>query len=544
MKHLARLLLCAGLTLGSLLPPLSGQELPQDCFRSPLDGDIGLSATFAEVRLNHFHAGIDMRTGGETGRAVRAVADGYVSCVRISSWGGGKMLYIKHPNGYESVYMHLEGYTGAIARAVAAEQQRTMQYAIVKEFAEGELPVKKGQQVARSGNTGGSAGPHLHFELRHGNRTINPLLFGLPYTDGIGPTIRGVRVYPLGGGAPLTVGKDNSVGVDGPFYIGVYATDAAEGSTPKNGPDRVEVYVDGNLFFMYTTEAFPLDSSRMVNALVDYEHMVATRQPYLVTRMLPGAEGPWVPVRQGDGVLRLKPGAHRVVVRVYDIGENSAERAFTVNVRKGAPKAEEHADGEPVDYRQPFAASAASYRIELPAYALYADDRLRIGATDGALGPLLTVEPTVNKLPPDVWYSLSLCGKANVENMVVVRRDGKRQVAYRTKCKSGWYTAQVRDFGTFTLAVDSVPPSLRPVNFADGGRLKGQQLKVKLTDDLSGVDTYHCYVGGKWVLAEYDGKGATLVIDAACLKQGSNTLVVDATDVAGNHVRQKYTVVK
>ena len=544
MKHSLRLLLCLGLALSPRLALLSSQELPQDYFRNPMDHDIGLSATFAEGRLNHFHAGIDMRTGGATGCAVRAVADGYVSCVRISSWGGGKMLYIKHPNGYESVYMHLDAFVGAIGRAVAAEQQRTMQYAIVKEFAEGELPVKQGQLVARSGNTGGSAGPHLHFELRRGNRTINPLLFGLRYTDGISPTIRGLRVYPQGGGAPIQVGNDNSVDVGGPFYLGVYATDAAEGSTPKNGPDRVEVYVDGNLFFMYTTEEFPLDSSRMVNALLDYEHMAATRQAYLLTRVLPGAEGPWVPVRQGDGVLRLKPGAHRVVVKVYDINENLAERAFTVNVSGEASRPAPQGAGEPVDYRQPFVAQASNYKVELPPYTLYANDRMHLQATEGPQGTQLLLEPTVNRLPPNGWYSLSLRGPANVEHMVVVRQAGSRLVAYRTKCRSGWYSAQVRDFGTYALAVDSVPPALRPVNFADGGRLKGKTIRVKLTDDLSGVDTYRCYVGGKWVLAEYDGKGATLVIDAACLKAGHNTLMVDAADVAGNQVRQKYTIVR
>ena len=134
----------------------SSQKLPQGYFRNPMDHDIGLSATFAEFRANHFHGGLDMRTGGATGKAVYAAADGYVAKVSISPWGGGKILYIKHPNGYTTVYMHLDGFAGEIGKAVLKEQYAKQSYSITKLFAPNELPVKKGQLVARSGNTGGS----------------------------------------------------------------------------------------------------------------------------------------------------------------------------------------------------------------------------------------------------------------------------------------------------------------------------------------------------------------------------------------------------
>ena len=130
------------------------QELPKGYFRNPMDHDIGLSATFAEFRANHFHGGLDMRTGGAIGKAVYAAADGYVAKVSISPWGGGKILYIKHPNGYTSVYMHLDSYAGAIGREVLKEQYARQSYSIAKLFAPDELPVKKGQLVAYSGNTG------------------------------------------------------------------------------------------------------------------------------------------------------------------------------------------------------------------------------------------------------------------------------------------------------------------------------------------------------------------------------------------------------
>ena len=142
MKQLVKILACVSLTLNSYLITLNCQELPQDYFRNPLNSSIGLSATFAEFRAGHFHAGIDMRTGGAVDQPVYAVADGYVARVSISPWGGGKILYIKHPNGYTSVYMHLNGYAGAIGKAVLKEHYAQQSYSISKIFAPGELPVQ------------------------------------------------------------------------------------------------------------------------------------------------------------------------------------------------------------------------------------------------------------------------------------------------------------------------------------------------------------------------------------------------------------------
>lgn len=549
MKHIFRILLCASITLTSYLLPLNSQELPQGYFRNPMDHDIGLSATFGEIRINHFHSGLDMRTGGAIGKPVYAAADGYVAKVSISPWGGGKILYIKHPNGYTTVYMHLDGYAGAIGKAVLKEQYAKQSYSIAKLFAPDELPVKKGQLVAYSGNTGGSGGPHLHFEVRSGGaedlhtgaRLYNPLLFGLPYTDNIKPIIRSLRIYPLEG-EPTTVGKDNTVSVDGPFYLGIYATDAAEGSTAKNGVQRVEVHLDGKLFFLFTPESLVTDSSRMVNALVDLPLFRRTRQAFLLTRALPGAEGEWVPVRQGDGIFRLTRGDHKIQVRVYDINDNLAEQTVTVHCTGERACQQPKTD---MRYTDPYVYNGNAVRVEMHPYTLYADDRLRIEEH----GNSVIIEPTVNPLPPHKNYNLSLKGRGNYgvepEKITVVRLDGGKKYASKTRHRDGWYTAQVRDFGQYSLAVDTILPTIRPVNFSDGKLLKGNYIRLKIGDDLSGVETYNCYLNGSWILAEYDGKSATLSINAAGkLKKGTNELRAEVVDGCGNLCRRRYTISK
>ena len=352
----------------------SAQEFPQGYFRLPLDGDIGLSATFAEFRTGHFHAGLDIRTGGEVGKPVYSVADGYVCGVRISPWGGGKMLYVKHPNGYTSVYMHLNDYAGEIGRYVRREQYKEQAYAIVRDIPEGVLPVKKGQVIAHSGNSGSSGGPHLHFELRHNGHTINPLLFGLRYSDNIKPIIRGIRIYPTEGEA-FNIAKQEEIEVAGPFYLGVYATDAAEGSTLRNGVDKVEIFVDGKLFFKYITNRFPLDSSRISNALIDYPYYVRTREAYLLTRSLPGAQGEWIPVRQGNGILRFAEGTtHSIRVRVSDIKGNLDEHTLNIkmlaSIASDKPSTDER-NTYPVVYNKPLKINGTELKLTFPAHTLY-----------------------------------------------------------------------------------------------------------------------------------------------------------------------------
>ena len=553
MKHRTILLVCASIIFNFQFSTLNSQEMPQGYFRNPMNLDIGLSATFAEFRAGHFHSGLDMRTGGAVDQPVYAAADGYVAKVSISPWGGGKILYIKHPNGFITVYMHLNGYANAIGKAVLKEQYARQSYSINKLFAPDELPVKKGQLVAYSGNTGGSGGPHLHFEIRRGgandlhthSTTINPLLFGLPYTDNINPVIRGVRVYPEDG-EPFEVGKDNTLSVSGPFHLGIYATDAAEGSTAKNGVDHMEVYLDGTLAFLYTSEALPTDSSRMVNALIDYPLFARSRQAYLLTRALPGAEGPWIPVRMGDGIFHLRPGStHHIGIKVYDINGNFAERTLTVTVKEGSEKRKMESEGIAVKYDQPFNYQLSTFTFQLKPFTLYADDRLCCKQLENGA---VSITPAVNDIPPHLSYSLSIRGSlpgVPWNKTVIAWSNGTKVSAYKTTHKGDLHTASVRDWGQFTLMADTTAPSIRPVNFSEGKPLKATTLKIRIGDNLAGVETYNCYLNGSWILAEFDGKTATLVIDTrGKLKAGKNTFTCTVTDGTGNQTKTTWTLVK
>jgi len=553
MKHKIIILTCVSLILSSQFPIFNSTISAQTKFAKPLDGEICLSATFAEFRMNHFHAGLDIRTGGEIGRAVYAAEDGYVSRVSISPWGGGKILYINHNNGYTTVYMHLSSFTGELGKAVLDEQYSKQSFRIDKRFAPNEFPVKRGQIVARSGNTGGSAGPHLHFEVRETstNRTINPLRMGVPYRDNIRPVIRGVKIYPADGGQAVDAPAGSTVAIGGPFYIGVYSTDAAEGSTPKNGPDRVEIEVDGEPFFKYTTEGFVIDSGRMVNACIDFPLFARTRQPYLISRVLPGAAGEWVPLHKNGGIVDFKTDSvHHVKVRVYDIKNNCAERAFWVRHDASLRGYAHLTSRKPnMNYRKPYSRSLEAFKVEVPAYTLYANDYIHTATERYThyISPVCTVEPWLNRLPPQraITVSIRKTSSANInpQKVTIVHIGNNNKLnAYATTYDDGWYTAKPREFGRFVLMADTDAPVIKALNFGKSKK-SPSLLRVKITDNLSGVETYNCYINGKWILGEYDGKTATVTVNVGNhLKAGENTFVVEATDAVGNTEQKEWSL--
>ena len=175
-------------------------KYPKNYFRSPVEFKILLAGSFGEARKNHFHSGIDIRTEGVTGKPVHAVADGYISRINISSTGFGKALYITHPNGYTTVYGHLEGFNAKIGNWIRSQQYKQESFEVDIPLQPDILPVKKGDIIAYSGNTGASGGPHLHFEVRDAatQDAINPLLFGMPVVDDVLPKIYSIKIYPQG----------------------------------------------------------------------------------------------------------------------------------------------------------------------------------------------------------------------------------------------------------------------------------------------------------------------------------------------------------
>ena len=310
---LAIMLLCL-----SSIHLMAQQSFPK--YGSPLDIPIYLSATFGELRPNHLHAGIDIKTQGVEGKKVYAVADGYISRIGVSPYGYGNVLYITQYDGYTTVYGHLQRFSGEIAKYVKQYQYNHKKFASQIYPDRDKFPVKKGDLIAYSGNSGGSGGPHLHFEIRHtvSEKPVNPMYFGYKIEDDVRPLIQGVSVYPLdetstleGGINPLYFsvaggekGKYNLkereyVYANGTIAFGVCTYDLVGTSTNKDGPYLYELFLDDELAFQVECDSFSYSEPRYVNSLLDYRHYKQKKSSYVRTETDPNNRLHMIAIKNG-----------------------------------------------------------------------------------------------------------------------------------------------------------------------------------------------------------------------------------------------------
>lgn len=553
MKRIALLLLllvCAA--------PAFGQSLQPPPLQSPLHIPAALSGTFAETRTNHYHGGVDLRIGGDTGigTPVYAPADGYVSRLRVSAYDGGKMLYLTHGGNTTTVFLHLEGYAGAIAARAAAVQQQLQSYAFDTLLPPGLLPVRQGDLVAFAGNSGMSGGPHLHYEIRNTRtqQTFDPLDFGLPVADTLPPTLRGLRLLPAGPQSRLNgsdrplyadLGRDslrlggpaNPILLYGRCYAAVYATDLSEGSTSRNGFSRLDMWIDGRPFFQYRIDRIASGSARALNAQIDYPHYLATRQPYILTRRLAG--DPLKPARTfGDGSIgfvETDTALHRLTVAVTDHAGNRTVRCFYLRNSLTPPVAmhpvprhpsyNQHADS--LGWDDTLDVSYGHYQVQMQRGTLYDNDLIVSGTSIDRryISPILTVTPWHSSLPPHRTYQvrMSVPLDHDPDNLVICSLKGgslsplpTRVVSRHTLGRPGrWLEADCRLFGQFVVASDTVLPTVRPLNFKDSSTVTDTVLRLRLADNLAGVKDFKCFANDGWILGEFDGKTSTLSISLA-----------------------------
>ena len=330
---------------------LKGQEYPQNYFRSPLDIPLVLSGNFGELRSNHFHAGLDIKTQGVEGKKVYAVADGFVSRIKVSPYGYGNAIYITHPNGYTSVYGHLKKYSDRITEYVKAKQYKKESFAIQLFPPPFKFQVKKGEIIAYSGNTGGSGGPHLHFEIRDtkSEHTINPLFFGFDIKDQIKPQVLKIALYPLdkessingtnkmkefsaiGSDGSYKLKYDNPILVNGKIGVGIMAVDRMDFTSNKYGIHKMSLKFDGELIFEQEINEFAFHEGRYINAHIDYTSYAKYRRRYQRSYVLEGNKLRFYSKLKNNGVVDFKDKSkHQFNYTLQDLYGNTSQLEFVV----------------------------------------------------------------------------------------------------------------------------------------------------------------------------------------------------------------------
>lgn len=545
----------------------SAQSGEQDVrFAPPLNIPISLAGNFMELRGSHFHSGLDMRTEGREGLDVTAAGDGWVSRVKVSPWGYGKALYIDHPNGYTTVYGHLLEFVGPIADAVLDRQYKAREFDVDLTFEKGELPVSKGQVVAHSGNTGGSSGPHLHFEVRRSSdqHALDPERFGMEVPDSAAPTFIGLRIDPLDSNARVqpypgtargfaVVGSGSSFTLKGPVVpealgvvgLSVNVIDRYSNSWSTCGIRAIRVLVDGEPVFSAELDEIDFGLQRFADAYMDYGLFKQNDMHYNRCYKLPNNRLPIYGKEPAQGRIHLASGQQsEVVVEATDANGNRSELRFNVkgaDLLKAAGWRTGSKGGRLFRYDRENTWSDPDVRFTLPPKALYADEYITCSPAkmNSAFAPLTFVHD--ESTPLNLAGELSLrvtpgSARDHLDKLLIVRVDKNNKSApVGGTYADGWITTKVKTFGLYTVSMDTLPPKVKAVNLRPvmSGR---DSLKVEVGDDLSGIAQWVGRLDGEWILFEYDPKKKLLThrFDKYSSKAGQHELVLEVRDERGN----------
>ncbi|MBT8259484.1 MAG: M23 family metallopeptidase [Bacteroidia bacterium] len=535
---------------------LSQNPYPQDYFRKPLDIPLVLSGTFAELRSNHFHSGLDIKTQQRQGLKVYTAAKGHVSRIKIAHGGYGKALYITHPNGYTSVYAHLQKFAPKIEEYVKKQQYEQESYTIELFPKAEELRLETDEVVAYSGNSGSSGGPHLHFEIRDKQeRPINPMMFGIDTKDTRKPMLLRAFAYPIDESShvnqtnkrtelrliPISNGqyKVEEISAYGKIGFGVVSYDQQDMAPNKNGVSNIETTFNGSNSLEIDFKRFSFGETKHLNRLVDYGFRKTRKSR--IQKLFIESNNPLSLYKRAEnnGYVTIEDETSSVYkVKITDYKGN--ETWLTIPIK-----------GKLSDDIEPRTKRITEHFIRVNQFNELEKDNIRVSFPNNTFYDDFYIDFDVQNdtlklhepiIPAQKYFyinfDISHYNGPDKEKLYVasVSKYGKTYYT-RSELKGNILTGTTKSLGTYTLAIDDEKPTIRPINFKEGKWLsKYRYLKVEIDDKNSGIDSYRATINGKWILMEYDYKRKSLVYDFNdnVVLDTKNILKIIVTDKTGN----------
>lgn len=555
-KHhiLAGIILLAGITSNIA----EAQQL-----RKPMDIPVLLSGNFGELRSNHFHSGIDFKTQGVEGKPIHSVQDGYVSRISVSPWGYGNGLYITHPDGTTTVYGHLQKFSQKITAYLKEKQYEQESFNVNLSLAPDELPVKEGELVALSGNTGSSGGPHLHFEVRdtETEEPMDPIEY---YKDLIkdtqAPKIQGIMVYSMPGKGvvngsrrklelkPVTAknGKQTLTGkieAWGEIGLAVKGYDYMDNTSNIYGIKDITLTADSQVIFHSNLDRFAFDETRYLNSFTDFEEWKEHRSFYIKSFVDPGNRLRFIE-SLNRGILTIdEPRTYHLTYQLADAFGNTTQLSIRIEGKEQPIPKIDTENTELFHWWSDNRFGAKGIRLTIPKGNLYDDLYFRYSVKEdsAALGAthILHNKPVAFHKSAKLSLRLQTDTLDNKQQYGIVRLQNGRRSWTGGVYRNGWVDADIKEMGSYTLGQDLVPPTITPLNPATW--VSQQAIALRLSDNLSGVQTYRGEIDGQYVLFEMNSKSViTYHFDKERLARGKHTLKLIVTDACGNQSTYTY----
>jgi hypothetical protein len=501
-------------------------------------GKVLLSGNFAELRSNHFHSGIDFKTGGREGLPVKAVKQGYISRISVSHLGYGKALYVSHPDGTTTVYAHLRSFAPHITELVRRQQYKEERFRVDFDVKEGLLPVNRGEVIAQSGNTGSSAGPHLHFEVRETvtQEVLDPLDLYAPFIkDGLPPHAQGAYLYAVkgkgivgNGHSPKTFCVDGkTVEAWGRVGTAIRAYDFMDETRNVYGVKYISLKVDGKEVFHSEISRFAFSETRFINAFIDYSEWKNNRRFFMKSFIEPGNALRFLHANRQGYVCINQERDYHFVYTLSDAFGNTSHFRFTVKGRRRLIPPPPTCD-EIFWYNVENRFGAKGIRLFLPEGSLYDNLYFHYTApTTDRLSHILHNEPVAFPHPVTLSLFLSPTDTLPLSAYGIVRLSQEGRQWIGGTYKNGHIEASIYELGEYALAADTIAPCIRPVTLRGG---KHPLVAFLIADNLSDIASYHADLNGHFVL--FERESATKIVCKEHLPTGKLTLSV--TDGRGN----------
>lgn len=531
---------------------------PKNYFRNPLDIPSVLSGTFGELRSNHFHAGIDLKTQGKEGLKVYATANGYVSRIKVAQYGYGKTIYISHPNGYTTVYAHLSKYADKIENYVKKIQYKKENYQTGNLFfKEDTFPVKKGEVIAFTGNTGSSGGPHLHYEIRNTKteHIINPLIFGLHPEDTIAPVFQSLKVYPLHSNSEINkqhkslilslkkikkgVYSADRIFASGPIGLGVRVFDRLNKASNKNGINSLEMLVNGKRIYYHNVETFSFAESKFINLHIDYSYYKKYKRQYQKTYKEKANKLSTYKDLINNGQLEINNGLnYSIEIIAKDYKGNTSSLKIPIVGKQSSVQFSQTKD------TTEFKIIAGNFQkfkkdnitIAFPKNTFYEDLFLDFKVEEG-IAKIHTPTVPLHK-SFTLTFDVSKYSEKEKQQLYIANVENPTYPIYQfTRKKDSTFFTTTKILGKYSLLSDTLKPSINLLHFKDKQWIsKLKTLQVKISDKGSGIKDYRATIDGEWILMEYNHKTKIITYNFSDKKLvgSKHTFKIVVSDNVGN----------